>query len=153
MAAQNLPTPITSPSNWADLTVRPYGLENRIVSGPQVLLEALARRLNTPRGGLLYDAGYGFDIRQFINSRLNDETSYLLTTGVEAELTADPRVLSATVEIILGDTVNPNRKDAVRTARDQIDLSVNLETTIGPWRGIIRATASNVILFEAGSGA
>lgn len=149
MAAQNTITPLTSPSTWADLTVRPYGLENRIVTGPQVLLEALARRLNTPRGGLLYDASYGFDIRQFINARMNDETSYLLTTGVEAELTADPRILSATVEIILGDTTNPNRRDAIRTARDQIDLNVNLETTIGPWRGIIRATSSAVILFEA----
>lgn len=142
-------TQITDPNAWADLTVLPYGLENRVQAGLSVLLEALARRLSTPRGGLFYDLAYGFDIRAFLNSRMSDETAYLIVSGVENELLQDPRVLGATAEVILGDTLNPNRRDAIRTARDEIDLNISLETTAGPWRGVIRVTSSDVILFEA----
>lgn len=142
-------TAITDSNLWADLTVYPNGLQNRIVTGLPVLLEALTRRLSTPRGGLFYDSSYGFDICAFLNARIDDETGYLMTSGAENELLQDPRVLAATTEIILGDTANPNRRDAVRTARNEIQLGISLETTLGPWQGILTVTSSSTILTPA----
>jgi phage baseplate assembly protein W len=126
---------ITSSADWADLTVYPFGLENRVVTGERVLLEALARRLRTPRGGLFYDPSYGFDVRQFVNSRVNDETIYALSAGVEAECEEDPRVLEARAEVRV-------------LEGSQIELALELETTAGPWSGIVRADSGDVLLIS-----
>ncbi len=124
---------ITNPDDWADLTVYPWGLENRVVTGFQVLLEALARRLSTPRGGLFYDLSYGFDIRQFLNARINEENKYKLIVGVELECLQDPRVLGGIIEI------NTH-------TRDQIILDIQITSTLGPWRGVIQADKAGVVL-------
>jgi hypothetical protein len=130
---------VTADTDWADLTVQPYGLENRTVRGFRVLLEALARRLSTPRGGLFYDPRYGFDIRAFLNSRINDETKYNLVSGVENEVLQDPRVLGGTIEL---------RTWTTGTAVT-IELLMEIESTEGPWRGIITADTNTIILQAA----
>jgi hypothetical protein len=127
---------VVSDVDWADLTVQPYGLENRTVRGFRVLLEALQRRLSTPRGGLFYDPSYGFDIRAFLNSRINDENKYLLVAGVENEVLQDPRVLGGTIEL---QTFTANT----------IVLLMEIESTEGPWRGIITANTNTIILEAA----
>lgn len=38
------------------------------VTGNTLLAQALARRLITPRGGLLDDPNYGYDLTQFLNA-------------------------------------------------------------------------------------
>ncbi len=130
---------VTADTDWADLTVQPYGLENRTVRGFRVLLEALARRLSTPRGGLFYDPSYGFDVRAFLNSRINDETKYNLVSGVENEVLQDPRVLGGIVEL---------RTWTTGTA-GTIELLMEIESTEGPWRGIITADTNTIILQAA----
>lgn len=127
---------LTNPEAWADLTVYPFGLQNRVVTGLPVLLEALARRLKTPRGGLFYDPGYGFDVRAFLNSRMLEENLYRLTTGVETECEKDPRVLRADVEVTIFDG-------------NLIELEVRLDTEAGPWQGILRADSNDVQLQNA----
>ncbi len=130
---------VTANTDWADLTVQPYGLENRTVRGFRVLLEALARRLSTPRGGLFYDPSYGFDVRAFLNSRINDETKYNLVSGVENEVLQDPRVLGGLIEL---------RTWTTGTA-GTIELFMQIESTEGPWRGIITADTNTIILQAA----
>jgi hypothetical protein len=128
--------PITNFEDWADLSTYPYGLENRVVKGIQVLLQALARRLSTPRGGLFYDLSYGFDIRQFLNARINSATKYELIAGVENEVLQDARVLGGIINLKIFE-------------RDRIEFDLDVETLNGPWKGIIVANSDGVQLLPS----
>jgi hypothetical protein len=39
-----------------------------LVSGFTLIAQDLARRLETPRGGLFYDSNYGTDVRGWVNA-------------------------------------------------------------------------------------
>lgn len=60
-----------------------------LVSGQKVLAQALARRLITPRGTLLEDPEYGFDLRAFLN---DTHSAFRVESGIESELLKDERV-------------------------------------------------------------
>lgn len=125
---------VVDPYTWADLTALP-DLDNRVVRGPRVLLEALARRLITPRGGLWYDASYGFDLRTYLHSRDLPAVRYAIETGVEAQVLLDPRVLEANCTV-------------VRLVRDTLECTLTLETTIGPWAGIVKVSDLTVEILD-----
>ena len=73
----------------------------REVSGWWMLAQAMLRRLITPRGSLIYDQDYGYDLRSFIGSA---ETP---TAGaIENELLKDGRLRSVEVSVaVAGDAV------------------------------------------------
>lgn len=75
------------------------------VSGRLLLGQALARRLQTPRGRLLEDANYGFDLRQYINADLSPVDIAKIRAGVESECLKDERVLGATATVTLTNNV------------------------------------------------
>lgn len=64
------------------------------VSGRRSLLEAIARRLITPRGRLIDDPNYGFDLTQFINDDVSPADLARIKSGIEAEGIKDERVIS-----------------------------------------------------------
>lgn len=66
------------------------------ISGRQVVVEAVARRLVTQRGALGYDPNFGLDLRLWLNSAHTDSDIFALSTAIEAEAEKDERVLSAT---------------------------------------------------------
>lgn len=74
----------------------PNGLE---VSGRLMLGQAIARRLYTPRGRLLEDANYGFDLRAFIDADVAPVDLAQIKSGIETECTKDERILSATATL------------------------------------------------------
>jgi hypothetical protein len=63
------------------------------VSGRRALIEAVARRLVTPRGALWYDASYGYDLRQFLNGIAAAPSQ--IVAGVVEQAEADERVVGA----------------------------------------------------------
>lgn len=65
------------------------------VSGRPLLIEALLRRLITPRGALLGDPDYGTDVRAWINKAMNVAQIARLGGLISAELAKDERVKSA----------------------------------------------------------
>lgn len=67
-----------------------------VVTGTAVILEALVRRLRTPRGGLFYDLEYGTDVRQYVNS---STPLFRVAQAVEAECLKDERVEAATATV------------------------------------------------------
>lgn len=71
----------------------------REVSGNLVLGQACARRLITPRGTLIDDPNYGYDLRQLINDDLSQRDIANLSTNITQELLKDERVLAADVKI------------------------------------------------------
>lgn len=64
----------------------------RTVSGRTALAQALLRRLTTPRGSLVGDAGYGCDVRAWANDALSPGDLRRLEARVADELRADERV-------------------------------------------------------------
>lgn len=70
-----------------------------LVSGPEGVAQAIARRLQTPLGGLLTDPTYGFDLRALLNSGLTQAAVLAIQTGVEAQCLYDERVDSASVSV------------------------------------------------------
>lgn len=72
-----------------------------VVSGNRVVAEAIARRLQTPRGGLLDDPTYGFDVTDFVNDDLTAGDFARLNAGIQAECLKDQRVLTTDVSTSL----------------------------------------------------
>jgi len=75
-----------------------------LVSGRRCLIEAIARRLITPRGGLFYAPDYGFDVRQFLSGITAAPSA--IAAGVIAECEKDERVNQANAVVtFIGNTL------------------------------------------------
>jgi hypothetical protein len=68
-------------------------------SGRQCFGEALARRLITPRGGLIDDDNYGYDLTSFANDDIGQGDVQQIQSNVEAEFLKDERVIAAAVTV------------------------------------------------------
>lgn len=71
--------------------------DGRVVTGFTLVGEAIARRLITPRGRLIGDPNYGFDLTQYVNADMSPRDIAGLRAGVVAECMKDERVNRATV--------------------------------------------------------
>lgn len=69
------------------------------VSGRTCLIQNLARRLTTPRGGLIYDANYGIGLLNYLNADLTQADVSAITPLIQAEMLKDQRVLAAVVNL------------------------------------------------------
>ena len=74
-----------------------------LVTGPECVAQAVARRLQTPLGGLLTDPTYGFDLRALLNDGLSQASKLAIQTGIEAQCLYDERVDSADVSVDVDD--------------------------------------------------
>lgn len=114
-----------------DLSARP-DTAGTLIDGADNLVEALARRLQTPKGALFYDPAYGSGLHDWLGEGLTDDGAGAAVT-VEIDLEDDPRVRSAlvTVESI--------------TLRS-LALRATVETAAGPFELLIDgAYAAGVI--------
>ena len=66
------------------------------VEGRRCLAEALARRLQTPKGMYFPDKHYGFDISEYVGSSVPEA---VIKHGIRKECLKDERVLDASVEL------------------------------------------------------
>jgi hypothetical protein len=67
---------------------------------PMAIGEALLRRLITPRGGLLEDRNYGFDVRGYCNRGVPQDELRDLGGLIRAECMKDDRVEDLTISIL-----------------------------------------------------
>lgn len=82
-------------SATADLSVL-----GRIVSGPELMLEALYRRLTTPRGRLVGDPDYGFDLRGLLNESFDSVVGLAtIKQQIEIECLKDERIAEVSVDL------------------------------------------------------
>lgn len=63
------------------------------VSGRTALIQAVARRLVTPRGALWYAPAYGFDLRQFLSGITVNPSQ--IASGIVDQAEQDERVAGA----------------------------------------------------------
>lgn len=105
----------------------PYGA---VVSGTLVVAQACARRLSTPRGRVIDDPNYGFDLTQFINDDATNSSLAALRAGTVSECLKDERVLTATCDAVL--------------ARNVLTVTVKLTTGDGPFSLVLTVDKTSV---------
>jgi hypothetical protein len=66
---------------------------------PKAIIQALIRRLTTPRGALADDADYGFDIRPWCNRGVTLADLRTLSAQMAAECRKDDRVASVRIDV------------------------------------------------------
>lgn len=63
-------------------------------------MQAIQRRLSTPRGALWYDESYGLDVRTFLSDTISPSVAQ---GAIAAEIRKDERVANAEVEVLVDD--------------------------------------------------
>jgi len=106
------------------------------VSGRLLLGQALSRRLSTPRGRLLEDANYGYDLSQFLNDDLSGADLGEIRTGAEAECLKDERVFAATA--------------AVTLVANVLIVSLVIQDGIGPFPLVLSISAVTTTVLTVG---
>lgn len=95
----------------------PYGIEvwcrlslvtTRFARGVDVLINALIRRITTPRGTLYFHPDYGLDVREYVGLELTPSTRTRIQSEVEQQIEADPRVYAGTVDVQVREVVEGN---------------------------------------------
>jgi len=100
-----------------------------LVAGRDNLGRAYYRRLNTPAGGLFYDATYGYDVKDLLNADLTTADISQAKAAIKAQLMLDERTQS--VDVVL--TFNKTLKT--------LTIAIKAETNDGPFSLILRATS------------
>lgn len=80
-----------------DIGCGPAGIDERfsLVEGRQALIEAIARRLETPRGGLFDDPTYGLGVTAWVGKRADRAQLFAWGQALAAEARKDDRVRQA----------------------------------------------------------
>ncbi len=107
------------------------------ISGRQVVAQAIARWLSTPRGSQPFYPTRGLDVRQWLNSRMGDAEVFALTSAVEAECEADERVLSASVEVDFTASTMSMR------------ISISLALADGPFKLVLAVSQFDIQILSA----
>lgn len=116
-------------------------LSGRVVTGPRLVAEAVARRLMTPNGGLIGDVHYGFDLSQYINDDMGPADFAAMISGAVQECLKDERVLAAEV------TVETTTLDASRTQKS-LDVSITLTISSGTFDLVLAVSDVGVELLS-----
>lgn len=115
--------------------VDPTGAE---VSGRLCLAQALVRRLLTPRGRLIDDPDYGYDLTGEINDDIDASDLARIRAGVEGELAKDERVVSVIAELTYA------RKGGILT------VNITVEDSAGPFQLVLAVTSVTVSVITIG---
>jgi hypothetical protein len=70
-----------------------------LTAGRVALAQAIAHRLQTPRGGLLDDPNFGIDVRSWLNDSGSPVRVFALRQALLAEVLKDERVQSAQARV------------------------------------------------------
>lgn len=71
------------------------------VDGRRCLAQAIARRLMTPRNGLIDDPNYGYDLTAFLNGDFDQAPLARMNGQIIAECLKDERVVAATSQVVV----------------------------------------------------
>lgn len=105
-----------------------------VVSGRSNLIQAIARRLITPRGGLFYDQSYGYDVRQFLSGNVTSTAA--IASGVEEQAEQDERVDQA--------------RATVSFIGDALTITLAIADGAGPFSFVLNITQTTVEILNQG---
>ncbi len=101
------------------------------VTGRTCLIQAVARRIITPRGTLIDDPNYGFDLTQYVNDDIDGADLIRIQDGVRAECLKDERVSDAEVTLTF-------------TAAGVLICKIILEDGDGPFTLVLSVSQASV---------
>lgn len=107
--------------------IKDFSPDLALATGRACLAQAIARRLITPRGGLIDDPNYGYDLTQFVNDDLDVPDLARIEANTVAECNKDERVSSTTVKLTLA-------------ASGLLIVTVSLEDSAGPFSLVLSVT-------------
>lgn len=108
-------------------------------STPQIVIEAIARRFQTPRGTLLDDPDYGFDLRGRLHVGLTQQQLRSLQSACIGEAKKDERVETVSVLLSFGGGVL------------QVGVTVTpRDPRVDPFRFVLRVTSEQVLIDGVG---
>jgi hypothetical protein len=106
------------------------------MTGGRVVLEAVAKRLCTPRGGLLYSPDYGWDLRDYLNDAITSAKLSQWQREIERECEADERVDSASASIVYDDQAQSLR------------ITIGLVTAEGPFTLVLGVSKLTLTILD-----
>lgn len=117
--------------------VSDFSAESLEVSGLQVVGEAIARRLTTPRGWLIDDLDYGTDLREYLGIEYTSRVQSKIIGDTKAECLKDERIQSVAASV-----------DSFDIAGRAMTLRISLTIAGGPFTLVLTITAldANVTL-------
>jgi phage baseplate assembly protein W len=143
LAALTQETPFPAPPLlWGSDVSCDQDLDPSTVLDPSsfvVLAQAIHRRLQTPRGKLIDDPTYGWDLRGELNKGITLAQVDGISRRVRSEVLKDDRIKSAQVTV---QTMN-----VAQQIRVIIDV-VPFDPTTGTFRAILIATPASLVLQE-----
>jgi hypothetical protein len=110
----------------------------------QAVAEAITRRLTTPRGGLIDDPDYGFDVRTFCNRGTTPTELRAIGDQCRTEALKDDRVNDA--------TITADYDDAARRLRVSVMLDC-VDPRLGTFTLTLAVTPDGEALLETIGGA
>lgn len=104
-----------------------------VSTGRLVVVEAIGRRLQTPRGRLIGDADYGFDLAGYLNDDVTPSVIAWIQSQIEAEALKDERVVmaDATVTLATSDVLTV-KLALVLSDGDSFDLVLTIDAVSVP---------------------
>lgn len=111
-----------------------------VTQGNRLVAEAIARRLLTPKGGLIDDPNYGFDLVGAINSDISQADLGRIAAGINQEAQKDQRVFQANTQVTnvgTGPLLNLN-------------ITIALQTQQGPFTLVLTADQVTVSILSIG---
>ncbi|GAC1536293.1 MAG: hypothetical protein NVS3B10_00050 [Polyangiales bacterium] len=112
------------------------------VDGRTALAQALARRIQTPRGTLLDDPNYGTDVTGEIDADLTPAQVAAIAGNVDQEFLKDERVLSSAT------TLTTTSAGGGNVAAASLTLTSNIVDSLGPFKLTLLATAVTVSVLQ-----
>jgi phage baseplate assembly protein W len=138
---------MTQPGNifgtdlWGVSDMDPAGAE---VTGDLLVGQAIARRLSTPRGALIDDPNYGYDLTAWLNADVGPQDLGQIQANTQAECLKDQRIVSATV------TVTPPASAIIHgVTAIYMMVTIALTTGAGPFTLTLAVSSLTVTLMQA----
>lgn len=116
--------------------VTDFAADGRSATGNLVVGEAIARRWSTPRGRLIDDPNYGFDLTGYVFDDMGAQDIAALRAGAQAEAAKDERVVSVTVNADL------DAHTGVLT------ITAFITTSLGPFQLVVAVSATSFTLLS-----
>lgn len=115
-----------------------------MVSGFRIVAEAVIRRWQTPRGGLLEDPSYGYDLTDYVGDDLAPADLARISQGAAEEAQKDERVRNAYVTC-----------GVITQGDGTVELRVEgrIETSEGPFTLVASVNAITVTLLQVQAAA
>jgi len=120
-------------SSWSCVT--DLVMPSTMATGFRVVAEAIARRWSTPRGRLIDDPDYGYDVTGMVGDTLDTRGLARLATALAHEAEKDERVKTAQVTVALaGDSM--------------LIVTGSIETSEGPFKLVVSVSDVSVTLLQ-----